>query len=54
MHNAIKNIYYNNAIINKLVCNDVNITDCYVGHTTVFSHRKQKHKSGCYNIYGKY
>ena len=45
-----KNIDYNNTIIYKLVCNDVNIPDCYVGHTTDFIRRKQLHKSCCNNI----
>ena len=38
---------YTNTIIYKIVCNDLNITDCYVGHTTHFIKRKQKHKHSC-------
>ena len=48
-----KNIDDNNTIIYKLVCNDVNITDCYIGHTTDFTRRKQLHKTCCNNINGK-
>jgi hypothetical protein len=35
---------YSNTIIYKIVCNDLNITDCYVGHTTNFIKRKYTHK----------
>ena len=38
---------YTNTIIYKIVCNDLNITDCYVGHTTHFIKRKKQHKQGC-------
>ena len=44
-----KIINYQNTIIYKLVCNDLNITDIYVGHTTNFIKRKQCHKNLCYN-----
>jgi len=27
------------------MCNDLNITNCYVGHTTEFRRRKNQHKS---------
>jgi hypothetical protein len=42
-------INYDNTIIYKIVCNDLNITDCYVGHTTNFIKRKQQHKDACSN-----
>jgi len=42
--NAIK---YENTIIYKLVCKDLNIKDLYVGHTTNFTKRKQHHKRRC-------
>ena len=48
-----KNIDYNKTIIYKLVCNDVNISDCYVGHTRDFTRRKLLHKTCCNNINGK-
>ena len=42
-------INYSNTIIYKLVCNDLDIKDCYVGHTTNFTKRKQQHKERCIN-----
>jgi len=36
---------YNNTCIYKFVCKDLNITDCYVGHTTDFRKRKHTHKT---------
>lgn len=43
------NINYKNTINYRIVCKDVNITECYVGHTTHFTKRKQQHKSVCNN-----
>ena len=40
-------INYENAIIYKIVCNDLNIKDLYVGHTTDFIRRKYDHKKRC-------
>ena len=40
----IQNIKYNNTLIYKIVCNDLNIKDVYVGHTTDFRRRKNCHK----------
>ncbi len=40
-------INYNNTVMYKIVCNDLNIKDLYVGHTTDFIRRKKKHKSVC-------
>jgi hypothetical protein len=31
---------YSKTILYKLVCNDLNITECYVGHTTHFVKRR--------------
>jgi hypothetical protein len=45
-----KNIDFSKTIIYKIVCNDLNITDVYVGHTTNFIKRKALHKSDCNNI----
>jgi len=42
-------INYNKTIIYKLVCNDLNIKDIYVGHTTDFTRRKREHHSICCN-----
>jgi len=41
---------YSNTIIYKIVCNDVDIKECYVGHTTNFVKRKSQHKRNCNNI----
>ena len=35
---------YSRTVIYKIVCNDLSITDVYVGHTTDFIKRKCKHK----------
>ena len=47
------NMDYSNTIIYKIVCKDINITDCYIGQTTNFTKRKYSHKSGCNNINDK-
>jgi predicted GIY-YIG superfamily endonuclease len=38
---------YENTVIYKIVCNDLTITEIYVGHTTNFTKRKYKHKHDC-------
>ena len=40
---------YSKTFMYKIVCNDLNILDCYVGHTTNFKQRKALHKSNCNN-----
>jgi hypothetical protein len=40
-------IDYAKTIIYKIVCNDLSITDCYVGHTIDFVRRKSSHKNSC-------
>jgi hypothetical protein len=42
-------IDYSKIVIYKIVCNDLNIKECYVGHTTDFTRRKSEHKSDCNN-----
>lgn len=42
-------IDYSKTIIYKIVCNDLNITDVYVGSTTDFIRRKGQHKQCCNN-----
>ena len=42
-------INYQNTIIYKIVCNDLNVNDLYVGSTTEFTKRKYKHKFNCLN-----
>jgi hypothetical protein len=44
-----KVIDYTKTIFYKIVCNDLNIKDCYIGHTTNFTKRKTRHKSNCNN-----
>ena len=44
------NIDYSNTHFYRIVCRDLKITDCYVGHTTDFRVRKNAHKSQCSNI----
>ena len=44
-----KNMDYSKNVIYKIVCNDLNVKMCYVGHTTDFIRRKYKHKSDCNN-----
>jgi hypothetical protein len=44
-----KEIDYSKTIIYKIVCNDLNIKDCYVGHTTDFTKRKYSHKANSLN-----
>ena len=45
-HNPID---YSNTIMYKIVCNDLNIADKYIGHTTNFKSRKNQHKNCCNN-----
>jgi len=40
-------IDYSNTIIYKIVCNDLSVTEIYIGHTTKFRQRKCHHKSAC-------
>jgi hypothetical protein len=40
---------YSKTNIYKIVCNDLNVKDCYVGHTTDMTKRKWAHKSRCNN-----
>jgi hypothetical protein len=42
-------IDYKKTVIYKIVCDDLEITDCYVGSTTDFIRRKSSHKSNCNN-----
>jgi hypothetical protein len=48
-----KEIDYSKTVIYKIVCNDLSITDIYVGSTTQFTKRKYNHKSLCANEKGK-
>ena len=40
---------YSNSCVYKICCNDINITDCYVGSTTNLIERRRQHKTACNN-----
>jgi hypothetical protein len=42
-----KQMDYSKCIIYKIVCNDLSVSDCYVGHTTNFKQRKNHHRADC-------
>ena len=42
-------INYDKCYFYKVVCNDIGIKDCYVGHTTDYTSRKCSHKARCIN-----
>ena len=42
-------IDYSKTVMYKLVCNDLTIKDCYIGHTINFVRRKSGHHSACTN-----
>ncbi len=46
-------IDYSNTIIYKIVCNDLSVTEIYIGHTTHFRQRKCQHKNNCINSNSK-
>ena len=48
-----KNVDYSRTVMYKIVCNDLSITDYYVGHTTEFTKRKSQHKFSCISQHGK-
>ena len=45
---------YENTIMYKIVCKDLNIKELYVGHTTNWTKRKCSHKSDCCNENSKH
>ncbi len=40
---------YSKTVVYKFVCNDLQVKDCYVGHTVNFVSRKSSHKTRCLN-----
>jgi hypothetical protein len=42
-------IDYSKTIMYKIVPNDLNISECYIGHTINFTNRKRLHKCRCNN-----
>lgn len=47
-------INYSRNVIYKIVCKNLDITECYVGHTTDFSKRKNVHKMRCHAEHTKF
>lgn len=45
----VKPIDYSKTHFYKIVCKDLSITDCYVGHTAQWTKRKCEHKRRCCN-----
>ena len=45
----LKEINYDETHFYRIVCRDLKVKDCYVGHTTDFYSRKCRHKSNCNN-----
>ena len=45
----LKAINYDKTHFYKIVCKDLDIKDCSVGHTTDFTTRKYDHKQRCSN-----
>lgn len=41
---------YSKTIIYEIICNDITITDCYIGSTTDYDDRKLQHKINCNDI----
>jgi hypothetical protein len=46
-----KEVDYSKTVIYKIVCNDLTITELYVGSTTQFIKRKYQHKTNCNGSY---
>ena len=42
-------IDYQNTVLYKIVCNDANVNDVYIGYTTNFTKKKYQHKNACNN-----
>ena len=45
----LKEINYDEPHFYRIVCRDLDIKECYVGHTTDFYSRKCRHKCNCHN-----
>ena len=45
-----KNVDYSKVVIYKIVCKDLDIKECYVGHTTNFTKRKYTHHKLCTDV----
>jgi len=49
MSQTVPKVDYSKSLIYKIVCNDNNIKNIYIGSSTNFKNRKYHHKSNCYN-----
>jgi hypothetical protein len=49
-----QNIDYSQIVVYKIVCNDLNVKECYVGHTSNFIKRKYNHRYNCINNIKKF
>lgn len=49
-----KPISFENAVVYKIVCKDLDVKDVYVGSTTNFTKRKCSHKAVCNNEHSKH
>lgn len=49
MSQIVPKVDYSKSLIYKIVCNDTNIKNIYIGSSTNFRKRKFHHKSNCYN-----
>lgn len=47
-----QNVDYSKTVIYKIVCNDLNVKDIYVGSTTDYTRRKAHHKHNSLNANG--
>ena len=43
-------IDYSKSVIYRIVCNDIYVTECYVGSTTNLIKRRAQHKTRCHNL----
>ncbi len=44
---------FHKSVIYKIVSNDKNDTNMYVGSTTLYEHRQGQHKTDCHNVNGE-
>ena len=45
-----QNVDYSKTVIYKIVCNDLNVKDIYIGSTTDYTRRKSQHKNNSANV----
>ena len=48
------NVDYSKVVIYKIVCKNLDITECYVGHITNITSRKSSHHKRCTDLTRKY